>query len=486
MIKLQITNKHIYINGINSNTVKLLDIITSYRVSGYMFSPSFKRKRWDGREHLLKFLPGIGYRAPSGLSDDIIKELRKTKDEIQIKYEYEYNGPKIEYQWNKNIALREYQEQAVAAMCSGKRWQRGCGLLKMPIRSGKTKTAAKIIHTLARRALFIVPSQQLMHQSKDSLSESLCMEVGTIGDGTWNIKDVTVATIQSLAKHANATKINGTKKIKLTPDEQYKFLISYFDVIIFDETHHLSADVWHSIVMSFNARYKIGLSATIFLDNEKENERGVIWLKACCGNIRYEVEMDALVKMGFLMKQNIELVNIKEPKGYEKWGWGQELINALIYENAYRNGKIIDKAIEKVEAGLKVLIVSNRLKQIKYLSNLANEKGIKHAVAIGNSTKKSREKRINSFVNGNYNLIIGTIFGEGVDIPEVECVINAEGGSDIKNTIQRMRNMTPSSGKQIAILVDMIDLTNKYFAKHSKSRLDIYRSDSSYQIKSIE
>lgn len=490
-VSIHVNNKYAFIKGrLTPNTVKILSDITSYYVSGFMHAPSFKSKprRWDGKEHLMSFSPKKGYKIPNGLVEDVVKELEKIGLRVSIESNYEYNGPKIKYNWNAKIKLRPYQTSAVKAICSGEKWKYGSGLLKMPIRSGKTKTAAGIIRRLGRRTLFVVPSRMLLYQTKKALEEALETTVGIIGDGTWELKDVTVATVQTLSKHVGGEKKEKGKKRKkiIPPDEKFVEISKYYDVVIFDESHHLTGNVWHNIIIGFDCRFKIGLSASIHLENEREWERGVIWLKACCGNIRYEVQTAELVKQGHLLKQNIELVKQTEPKGYEEWGWGKELVNSLIYENPYRNKKIVEKAIEKISLGYKVLIVSNRHNQLYELHQLLIENNISHAVVIGKDETSSRNEKIEAFLKNEINVLMGTVFGEGIDIPEIECVINAEGGQDIKATFQRMRNMTPAEGKTKAIFIDFIDLTNKYFAKHSKARLDVYREEEAFKIQIIE
>lgn len=457
-------------------------------MAGFMYSPAFQAKprRWDGKEHLMTFSPKRGYKIPSGLVGDVVRELKALGLKYIVECKYKRNGPKIEFEWNPNIVLRQYQNEAVEGVCSGKKWEFGSGLLKMPIRSGKTKTAAGIIYRLRRRTLFIVPSQMLLHQTRESLEESLMMKVGILGDGNWEVEDVTVATIQTLAKHAGGTKKVGKKRITIPPDEQFVKIARWFDFVIFDESHHLVGDVWHAVVMGFDCRFKLGLSASIHLENEREWERGVIWLKACCGDVRYEVGTEYLVEQGFLLQQNIELIVQREPTGYEGWGWGQELLNELIYENDFRNRRIVEKTAEKVGAGLKVLIISNRHNQLIELNRMLMDADIGHAVVVGGDSTKSRKEKVRAFLDDEIDVLLGTVFGEGVDIPEIECVINAEGGQDIKAAIQRMRNMTPADGKSEAVFIDFMDVTNKYFAKHSKARLKIYREEQAFSIRIVE
>lgn len=489
-IRLNTDNRHVYIKGASPNTLRALEHVTSYLVAGYMFSPAYRARprRWDGREHLLKFSPKKGYKAPIGLLGDIVRTL----NEMGKRYDMDtsgrsLNGPVIEVGWNPDVVLRPYQVEAVEAICQDGTWDYGSGLLKMPIRSGKTKTAAGIIHKIKRRALFIVPSQMLLHQTKASLEETLeGVTVGMIGDSEWRVDDITVATIQTLAKNAGGVKKVGKRTMRVPPTQQYKEIVKHFDLVIFDECHHLRGDVWHKVFMDFNCRYRIGLSATIHLDNDRENERGVIWLKACCGDIKHEVGTSFLIEQGYLMQQKVELVVCDQPEGYEDWKWCQELRDALIYENEWRNRKAVSKAQEKIAQGLKVLIVSNRHNQLAALHEMLVAEDVPHAIVIGNDRMDERKAKVQAFLDGEVSVLLGTVFGEGVDIPEIECVINAEGGRDVKAAIQRMRNMTPAAGKTEAVFVDFMDMTNKYFATHSAERLATYRSEHAFMIRIVE
>ena len=87
------------------------------------------------------------------------------------------------------------------------------------------------------------------------------------------------------------------------------------------------------------------------------------------------------------------------------------------------------------------------------------------------------------FVNDGVDVLVGTVFGEGVDLPEAAAVVNAEGGRSMINTIQRLRNLTMHTGKSEAVVVDFIDETNGYLAEHSLARLEVYRSESAFRVK---
>jgi superfamily II DNA or RNA helicase len=473
-IKIEIENCYTKIFGINRETVRKLSDITSYILKGSWFSKSYQKGNWSGKEKLLEMVKTGGYRFPTGLLYDVTKYLEKQK--IQYKIIDKRRKPKhkdfVLYSWNQKIKLRNYQNKAFEKI-SKKDLYFGNGILKMPIRSGKTKTIAWIIGFLSVRTLFIVPSKSLLYQTQKSLEESLLCKVGLIGDGKWEEQNITVATAQTLSKS------------RMSNDPKWKKLIKRYFCIIFDEAHHLTAPTWHKTMMEFDAPYKLGLSATAFPEMDGSQwDKGSIWLKACCGRIRVSVDTSDLIEQGYLTKPIVKLYKIDKPDLSGK-GWSQSLRNKAIYENKIRNKKITEVAKKYTKKGKLVLVVTNRLNQVKILSEMFDKAGINHETMTSADSTESRENKVSDFVNHKTDALIGTILSEGVDIPEIDVVINAEGGTDIKSTVQKMRNLTVCDGKKNAIFVDFIDLTNKYFANHSKSRLSVYKSERAFRVKLV-
>jgi hypothetical protein len=220
MITLDADNRYVYIRGADWATIRALERATSYLVQGFMHSMAFKLKRWDGREHLMQFrtTEPSGYRVPFGLLGDVVGVLNEMDKRHKLVFERRRRPERhVEYEWNSSIELRPYQHEAIQAITDASRWDVCRGILKMPIRSGKTKTAARVIHDMKVRTLFIVTSQMLLHQTKAALEDALKMDVGAIGDSGWTEGDVTVAMIQTLgrARGRKADRKKGTPAIPM-------------------------------------------------------------------------------------------------------------------------------------------------------------------------------------------------------------------------------------------------------------------------------
>jgi ATP-dependent helicase IRC3 len=500
-MKLILTNRKLFISGGDSEVIRALEEATSYTVAGHYFSPAFKTKRWDGREHLLQLSRNEGYFVPAGLYEDVRAKLDELGEEYQVIEQTHVRFPKTKMDWNPDIVLRDYQNDAVESVL--KAVHKGVGVLKMPIRSGKTKTAARLIYRLGRPTLFCVPSQMLLHQTAEAFREALPTAViGLIGDGQNEIGFITIATLQSLAR-LRAGQLRKPKRTKaMTEDDwklvegdwrakvkamkrRYKEITEAFDVVIVDEAHHMRGEGdWYKITYEMDARYKIGLSATAYPDNETEAERGIIWMKATCGPIRIDVPTSDLVAAGFLMRQNVAMVRITKPN-LRGQRWSNTLRQEAITQNRVRNRTIARLCAKYVDEGLKVLIVANRFDHIEALEDCLDNERVAYRVVTGKDGAEARAEKVDGFVAGEYGALIGTVLGEGVDIPSVDVVINAEGGKDDKTTVQRQRNLTISAGKKRAILVDFLDETNEYFETHSRARLAAYQSEPSFRVKII-
>jgi superfamily II DNA or RNA helicase len=186
--------------------------------------------------------------------------------------------------------------------------------------------------------------------------------------------------------------------------------------------------------------------------------------------------------MGYLIRPTIIMVGIHEPK-IEVGGSYATVYNRLIVHNDYRNAKIVEKVNEAIGQGMRTLVTTSKsLEHIEILDELLRREGYSVAVLTGATTASERKRLVNAYKKGKVDVLLGTVLGEGVDIPEVECVVNAEGGKSDIRTMQRFRNLTTAPGKTRAVMYDFTDWTHKYLARHSLARFRAYRANEMFKI----
>ena len=112
--------------------------------------------------------------------------------------------------------------------------------------------------------------------------------------------------------------------------------------------------------------------------------------------------------------------------------------------------------------------------------------GISVAKLSGKVKGDERKSKLLGFKARRCRVLVGNIFGEGLDVPQVDVVINAEGGKSRKRTIQRMRNLTPSPGKTYVKVIDFLDFQEPHLLAQSRARVKAYKAEDAFDIRMIK
>jgi superfamily II DNA or RNA helicase len=465
---IEVHNSNCYIADTTPiNLIKALDLETAFQVEGVEHVKSYRDGWWDGKEHLLRKVKNKPvYCFPTGLLPMLLKV--GFADNFDIVDSRRPVLERREFKWYGHDP-RDYQSEAAEKFIEDRGVVTGRGMLNLPIRSGKTLTAALIIKLLGLRALFVAPSDILLYQTIAAFKENLGEDapIGRCGDGVWEPDFITVATIQTLVSRV----------------EQYQEELQYkHDVLFVDEAHHLDAPVWRVPILASDARYKAGLSATIFANKDVPAERTAIWLQAATGPILHRVSMQRLFKDGHLVPPHILWYKIDKPKGQMGASW-QRAYKQLIESSEYRNSAIADLAEEAcLDRKLRVLIDTGRHAQMYRIRDMLRARGVKVEDISGKTPGWKRMEMIAAFRDKQIECLVGTVLGEGVDIPELEVVINAEGQKSKEAIIQRMRNLTPVKGVKEVLFIDFEDQTHHKLAEHSAHRLAMYQGTRGFKV----
>ncbi|MBO0723177.1 MAG: DEAD/DEAH box helicase family protein, partial [Blastocatellia bacterium] len=185
---------------------------------------------WDERVN--------SWRAEAYLYRDTVLWLRQNSIPYRDKAR-RYDPRAIRLQPNTTLQLFDYQEQAIEA------WQLADqrGIVVLPTGAGKTVVALKAISLADRPSLIVVPTLDLLNQWYYRLSDSYGIEIGIVGQGVCDIRDITVITYQSA----------------------YRRIVEIgarFGLLVLDEVHHMTAPHWSEIARLAIAPFRLGLTAT--------------------------------------------------------------------------------------------------------------------------------------------------------------------------------------------------------------------------------
>ena len=162
-------------------------------------------------------------------------------DSIKISH-----GTSIDLEFNGN--LFDYQKNIISKYLTHVD-KSGGGLLDVEPGKGKTVMALNIISKIKKKTLVVVHKTFLLNQWKERIQQFLPnARIGLIQAQTIDVedKDIVIGMLQTLS----------TKDLKSE-------IVEEFGLTVYDECHHLSAEVFSNVMIKVNTNYVLGLSGTM-------------------------------------------------------------------------------------------------------------------------------------------------------------------------------------------------------------------------------
>ncbi|MBD0333397.1 MAG: DEAD/DEAH box helicase family protein, partial [Chitinophagaceae bacterium] len=212
---------------------------------------------------------------------------------------------------------------------------------------------------------------------------------------------LTIATIQTLAKEIEKAEFN---KIK-----------DAFGIIIIDECHHIPAESYRNTIAKLDSYFLYGLTATPF---RKYNDGKLIFLHL--GEVISEIKPQDTgeVKHAKVVIRNTELdvpFNAKTDKF--------ETLSKILVHDSSRNKLILRDIINELNAGKKVVIITERKEHIDSLYQYLKQ-SYEVVSLSGEDNENSRTSKWKLIKEGHYQALIttGQYFGEGTDLSNASCL----------------------------------------------------------------
>ena len=380
------------------------------------------------------------------------------------------------------LSSRPYQEKIIKN-CE----PREC--LQAATGAGKTFMMAAIIAKFnVRPVMVFADKMSLVTQIREEFKKFLGEDIGIIGGGMKEIKDITICSVQSAVNEDD--------------------LLSESKMIMFDECHHLPSNTMNEVARKAdNAYYRIGVSATPWRDAGDD-----ILIEAILSKRKQENSINAskLIDLGFLVPCTIYFVPIKQVfpgKSYHS------VYKKAIVENQERNEAAVKIAckMNKMRDSTTLILIQHvkhgetlqemlfkKIPEESFTVTVENPKtGKEQLVRVKNieflSGKDDAIRRkavIQATKEKKVKILIGsTIADEGLDIPSLDVLILLGGGKSSTRAFQRVgrvlrlyKDKETGKEKDRAIVFDFVDYT-PMLRRHSRVREKLYLSEEKWDIK---
>ncbi len=357
-----------------------------------------------------------------------------THDEIPLFFDLEPHN------YQKLILEKLHAERFVH-----NRWR---NLIVAATGTGKTIMAAFDFHRFmtehpGAKLLFVAHREEILRHARKTfqavLRDSSFGELWVGGETPANFNQL-FASVQTLN--------NQIDTMNLTND--------FYDMIIIDEVHHITAASYRPILQHFNPRVLLGLTAT----PERRDEASI--LEDFCDTIAAEIRLPDAINCGYLCPFQYFCVDDIVDLSTVAWKQGRYVpaeLSRIYTQNDNRVFHIL-RNMEDILSdinSIKCMAFCATQDHAEYMAKKFLLNNVKSA-ALTSRNRSERSALLNQLTTGQINvLFVVDMFNEGVDVPEINTILFLRPTESLTIFLQQLgRGLRLAAGKECLTVLDFV------------------------------
>lgn len=330
--------------------------------------------------------------------------------------------------------LRDYQQRAVdetrRAIAEGYR----SIMIQSPTGSGKGVILSYIINSAnmkGKTVLFLVHRSEILYQVSDYMDKyEITHGIIKAGEEPNYTHPVQLASFQTIHR-------------------RMKFYSDTFDLIVIDESHHSTAKTYLEVITAFKKNIILGFSAT----PTRKNGMGLgnLFDKLIqVASIQELTDKGFLAPVRYFAPVQIDLSGVKLQAG----DYNEKQLEPVMLKEGLIAG--IVEYWQKYGEGRKTVVFATGVAHSVAIKEKFLAAGIVAEHLDGTTPKEVRAEIIRYFKKGDIQILVNCqILTEGVDVPDIACVILARPTKSLPMYMQMLgRGMRVFDGKKDMILLD--------------------------------
>lgn len=261
--------------------------------------------------------------------------------------------------------------------------------------------------------------------------------------------------------------------------EKLKLSSEYFDFIIVDEVHHISADSYRPILHRFTPEILLGLTAT------PERMDGADILTDFCDHIAAEIRLPEALNQKLLCPFNYFGIADSVDISQVSWSRGRYIPSELsnLYTSSDQRVSNIISSLNKYVTDIedvRALGFCVTQEHAQYMADKFHLAGLRADYLVSSRNENRKEIR-NKLRKKEINyLFVVDIFNEGVDIPEIDTVLFLRPTESLTVFLQQLgRGLRLADGKDCLTVLDFVGNARSEYDFEGKFRAMIGKTNSS-------
>ncbi len=263
------------------------------------------------------------------------------------------------------------------------------------------------------------------------------------------------------------------------PSNDFQLSSDYYDYIVIDEVHHVSAASYRNILSYFNPNILLGLTAT------PERHDGSSILDDFCGVIAAEIRLPEAINKRHLCP--FQYFGVDDDTDLSGISWSKGRYDIAQLTNVYTNNQ---HRVDKIYQTMQELITSvHDMKSLafcvsqahaEYMCKQLTLKGIKCDYLTSANSHERSQKQL-ALRSGLINILfVVDIFNEGIDIPEVDTLLFLRPTESLTIFLQQLgRGLRLAEGKDACTVLDFVGNANANYDFANKFRALVGKTSTS-------
>jgi len=327
----------------------------------------------------------------------------------------------------------------------------GGGLLDLYCAFGKTSLTLKIICEIGKKTVVVVNKEFLLNQWVDRIRQFIPnARVGRVQGSIIDIenKDIVLCMLQSLS-------------MKEYPPSTF----DSFGLMVIDEVHHISSEVFSRALFKLVTKYTIGLSATM---DRKDGTTKIF--KMFLGDVIYKAKRpkdDGVTVRALEYKTSDDDFNKVEYDFRGNAAYSTMISKLCTYSARTEFILRVVKDLMIENPSQQIMVIAHNKNVLKYIHDAVEHRGF---ASVGYYVGGMKEPALKITEGKQIVIASYAMCSEGLDIPTLTTLVMVTPKTEIEQTVGRILRVKHSS----PLIVDIVD-SHEPFQKQWKKRLAFYK-----------